>query len=61
MTENQNLQTLIKPKRNYSKRRTNLQKFFNCLVENCHQSYSSKIALINHLNKKHPEFRKYKR
>jgi hypothetical protein len=54
MSENESLRTQIKPKRNYSKRRTNLQKCFNCLVENCHQSYSSKIALRSHLKKKHP-------
>ena len=52
-TENAKLRRHLRPKRRYTKRRSNLQKCFCCPVSTCNLSYSSKIALSNHLKKKH--------
>ena len=51
--ENGNLQSRLRPKRHYSKRRMNLEKRFICPNLSCPKAYSSKIALQSHLKKKH--------
>jgi regulator of replication initiation timing len=51
--QNQRNELSLREKRRYSKRRTWLEKLYSCSFEDCEGRYSSKIALNNHLRKKH--------